>query len=139
MVDVPTSFYTPKVFKSDFPLSHGTYVNVGDKSIVFLAGAIPCDKNGDFVGGDAIQQTIQAMENVKSSLEAVGGTFRHVAKVIIYVSDMADVADINKAYAKYFENYNGYYPARCCFAVKELPKKGKLEIEATAIVPRVKF
>lgn len=139
MEDKPKNFFSKKVFKSNYPLSHGTYVNIGDKSIVFLSGAIPSDSEGKFIGGDAYQQTIQVMENVKNSLEVVNASFRDVAKMIIYVSDMTDVPEINRAYAKYYESYNGYYPARCCFAVKELPLKCKLEIETTAIVPRVKF
>lgn len=138
-MEKPTNFYSKKVYKSNYPLSHGTYFNIGDKTLISLAGCIPANSEGKFVGGDAITQATACMENIKNSLEEVNATFRDIFKVIIYVSDMADVPEINKAYGKYFEGYNGYYPSRCCFAVKELPLKAKLEIEVMAVVPKIKF
>lgn len=39
---------------------------------------------------------------------------------------MDDFQRVNKIYAKYFK---GDPPARSCIGVKELPRKGKVEIE----------
>ncbi len=129
----PQHYYSPNLFRSDYPFSHGTFVDLGTRTMVFLAGTISMGKDS-FIDGDAFKQTEIAMKNIKTSLEEVGGTFRDIVKVIIFVSDMADVPMINKAYAKCFEGYDGYLPARCCFAVKELPYKSKLEIDTIAVV-----
>ena len=138
-MEKPKHFFSKDVFKSSYPLSHGTYYNVGDKTIVCLSGCIPADKEGKFVGGDAYTQTIATMENVKASLTEIGATFRDIIKVIIYVTDMSEVPEINRGYSAYFKDYDGYFPARCCFAVKALPLGGKLEIESTAVIPKTKF
>jgi len=138
-MEKPQNFYSKKVNRSNYPLSHGTYFNLGDKTIISVAGNIPVDVDGKFVGGDAIAQTTQVMENIKNTLAELNAGFRDVFRVIIYVSDIKDVADINLAYAKYFDGFNGYYPSRCAFAVKELPLKSKLEVECMAVIPRVKF
>lgn len=44
---------------------------------------------------------------------------------------MEDFAKVNAVYAKYFKNEP---PARVCIAVHQLPKGGKVEIDAIAVV-----
>lgn len=44
---------------------------------------------------------------------------------------MDDFAKVNAVYAKYFKTEP---PARVCIAVSQLPKGGKVEIDAIAVV-----
>lgn len=44
---------------------------------------------------------------------------------------MDDFAKVNSVYAKYFKTEP---PARVCIAVSQLPKGGKVEIDAIAVV-----
>lgn len=47
----------------------------------------------------------------------------------MFLTDMADFADMNEEYAKHF----GHKPARSCVAVKQLPKGVPVEIEVVAL------
>lgn len=56
--------------------------------MVFLAGQVAEDTNGELVGaGDLAAQTEQALINVAACLEAAGATFADVAKTTMYVVD----------------------------------------------------
>jgi enamine deaminase RidA (YjgF/YER057c/UK114 family) len=54
---------------------------------VFIAGQVANDKSGTVVGkGDFKAQTTQVFENLKTAVEAAGGTMADVAKITIYVT-----------------------------------------------------
>ena len=82
----PQHYYSPNLFRSDYPFSHGTFVDLGTKTMVFLAGTISMGKDS-FIDGDAFKQAEVSMQNIKTSLEEVGGTFRDIVKVIIFSID----------------------------------------------------
>jgi enamine deaminase RidA (YjgF/YER057c/UK114 family) len=55
---------------------------------VYLAGQVARTADGTPVGaGDLAAQVEQSYLNVATALEAVGGTFEHVAKLTLYVVD----------------------------------------------------
>ena len=98
--------------------------------LVFTSGQIPIDpKTGDVVTGDIAAQAKQSMDNVKAIVEAGGLAMSDVIKVTILLADIADFGVVNEVYQSYF---SGDYPARSCFAVKDLPKAVGIEIEAIA-------
>ncbi len=54
--------------------------------LVFLAGQVARNADGEPVGpGDLAAQVEQALRNVTTAVEAVGGTFDDIAKLTIYV------------------------------------------------------
>ena len=56
--------------------------------LVFIAGQVARDANGDAVGaGDLAAQTEQAFRNVATAIEAAGGSFADIAKLNVYVVD----------------------------------------------------
>ncbi len=56
--------------------------------LVFLAGQVARDADGAQVGnGDLSAQCCQALRNVVTAVESVGGSFADVAKLTIYVID----------------------------------------------------
>ena len=56
-------------------------------TIVFTAGAVPLDAEGNLVGeGDAIAQAEQVIENLLVTLEAGGAGPTDVAKTTVYVA-----------------------------------------------------
>lgn len=56
--------------------------------LVFLSGQVARTADGEPVGmGDLAAQVEQALRNVVTAVEAVGGTFADVAKLTIYVVD----------------------------------------------------
>ena len=62
-------------------------------------------------------------------LSAASGDASTVVKTTCYLADISDFAEFNKVYSEYFTND---FPARSCFAVKDLPLGAKIEIEAVA-------
>jgi enamine deaminase RidA (YjgF/YER057c/UK114 family) len=51
------------------PYSKGTKISLGDKSIIFLSGAIGLKPDGELVSDDIQLQTQQILENLKALLE----------------------------------------------------------------------
>jgi 2-iminobutanoate/2-iminopropanoate deaminase len=108
------------------PYNHA--VRVGD--LLFCSGQIPVDpKNGSLVTGDIKVQTERVLQNVKTILDDQKLTFASVVKSTVFLTNFADFASMNDAYAKYFtENF----PARSAVQVAGLPKGASVEIEIVA-------
>ena len=109
------------------PYSQGIDVN----GHVFISGQLPIDsKTGEFVEGGIKGQTLQIFKNIAAILKEADMTLNNVVKTTVFLTDMADFADMNEVYATQFP---GTFPARSAFAVKELPKNAAIEIEVIAM------
>lgn len=109
----------------------------GSARIVFFAGQLGVDSAGAFVGapGDFKAQTVQAFENLKAALEAVGAGFEHLVKINNYLIDiernMAAFREIRDRYL-----VKACLPASTTIGVPALARPGGLfEIEAIAALP----
>ena len=99
-------------------------------NLLFVSGQIPIDPaTGVFAGEDIVTQTRQSLTNVQAILEEAGYALTDVVKATVLLSDMGDFAAMNGVYAEFFKTD---CPARAAFAVKELPKGAKVEIEVIA-------
>lgn len=108
------------------PYSQAISVN----GFLFASGQIPLSpETGEIVGTTITEQAEQSCKNVGAILEANGLTFERVVKTTCFLADMADFADFNEVYAKYFTGK----PARSCVAVKALPKGVLCEVEVIAV------
>ena len=97
---------------------------------VFCSGQIPLDpKSGEVVGTNVTEQAEQVMINIKAVLQAADLTLANIVKTTIYLIDMADFQAVNEVYGKHMGVTR---PARSTIAVKELPRKVKVEIEVLA-------
>lgn len=97
--------------------------------LVFVSGQLPIDPATGVLQEDPKAAANCSLNNIAAILAAKGLTMADVAKVNIFLRDMADFAAVNEVYA---EHFSAPYPARACVAVKELPKNAVLEIEAIA-------
>jgi 2-iminobutanoate/2-iminopropanoate deaminase len=104
-------------------------------TMIFVAGQIALDPaTGIIVGeGDVVQQTEQAIANLKAILVAAGVTLADVVKTSVFLADMNDFAAMNGVYAKYFDEATA--PARACVEVSRLPKDVRVEIDCIAVKP----
>ena len=99
--------------------------------IVFVSGQLPIDPaTGAFAADDIQGQTEQSLKNVGAILAEAGYGYEDVVKTTVLLADIADFGRMNEVYAKFF---TGACPARAAFAVKDLPKGAKVEIEAIAV------
>ncbi|MDO5713629.1 MAG: RidA family protein [Tissierellia bacterium] len=118
--------HTEKAPAAVGPYSQG--VQVGD--LVFTSGQLPADPGTGELKTEIKEATKQSLENVKAILEEAGTTMDKVVKVMIFVKNMDDFADVNEVYGEYFSDHK---PARACVEVAALPKGAVVEIEAIAL------
>ena len=110
------------------PKAIGTYsqaVRVGDT--VYISGQIPLDPaTGTLVSGDIEAEIRRAFENLKAIAEAAGGSLAQIAKVSVFLTDLAHFAKVNETMATYF---SPPYPARAAIGVAALPRGARVEVE----------
>ena len=92
---------------------------------LILSGMIASDTDGD-----AYEQSVNCFYKIKELLEAAGGRMEDVAKLNIYLTDMANRPAVGKARGEFF---SGRMPCSTLVAITALAQPGALvEIEATA-------
>ena len=94
---------------------------------LFTSGQLGIDPATGELPQDFTAQARQAFENLKSIIEAAGGSMSNVMKITIFLTDMANFPAVNAVMQEYCQ---APYPARSCFAVAALPKSGAVEVEA---------
>jgi 2-iminobutanoate/2-iminopropanoate deaminase len=112
------------------PAASGPYTQaLAVGPFVFVSGQIPLDPQGNLVKGDIVVQTCQVIANLKAVLAAAGLTLKDVVKTTVFLADLADFQEMNRAYAEFFP---GHPPARSTVQVAGLPRGASIEIEAIA-------
>ncbi len=108
------------------PYSPGTLAD----GIVYVSGTLALDKDTNVVHvGDAGKQTEYVLEQIKSVIETAGGTLADVTFNHIFLTDWANYAAVNTAYARYFP---GDKPARYCIQCGLVKKDALIEIATIA-------
>jgi 2-iminobutanoate/2-iminopropanoate deaminase len=108
--------------------SHG--VRVG--TLLFLAGQTGSNANREVAAGDFEAQTRQAFANMRTVLEAAGGTLNNLVTMTVFITDMR--------YGDEFVRLRGEilgrdFPASALIGVSQLaPRNGLLEIQAIAVL-----
>ena len=122
-----TRIHTDKAPAAIGPYSQA--VLAGD--FLYVSGQLPLDPvSGAMAGDTAAEQAAQSIRNLSAILEAAGMTLDDVVKTTVLLADIADFAAVNEVYAKHFTG--AVLPARAAFAVRDLPKGAKVEIELVA-------
>ncbi|GLI79866.1 hypothetical protein PoHVEF18_008208 [Penicillium ochrochloron] len=96
---------------------------------IFVSGQIPADSTGTLVTGTIGEQTQACCNNIQAILTAAGSEVSKIVKVNVFLTDMANFAEMNATYEKFFV----HKPARSCVAVHQLPKGVPVEIECIAL------
>ena len=118
------------VSSSDAPKAVGPYSQaIRAGGLLFVAGQIPIDPNGNLVEGDVVVQARRVLDNIGAILKAAGLTFANVVRTTVFLADLNDMAAMNQVYAAYFSEP---YPARATVQVARLPRDVRIEIEAIA-------
>ena len=108
------------------PYSQGIRAN----GFVFASGQIGLDPaTGEFVQGGIVEQSRQALLNVKNVLEAAGSGLDKAVKTTVFLKDINDFAAMNVVYSEFFKTD---CPARSAVQVAALPKGALVEIEVIA-------
>jgi 2-iminobutanoate/2-iminopropanoate deaminase len=119
-------------------LPHRPYspaVKVGNT--LYLSGHTGSDPVTRDFPPDIRSQTRQAFKNLQAVIEAAGGTLADVAKVNVFMTDMA--SDFEGMNAVFREVFASAPPARTTVGVDHLARPGLLvEIEAVAVLNQEK-
>ena len=99
-------------------------------NMVFVSGQIPVDPATGTIAEDVEAQALQSLTNLKNVLAAAGLGMENVVKTVVFLTDLADFAVVNKVYESFFK---APFPARSCVQVAGIPKGCKLEIECIAV------
>lgn len=94
----------------------GPYISIGG-----TAGVNP--GTGQLAGPDVYSQTKQILASFKVMLESVESDLDHVMHVNVFLKDMGDFEEMNRAYIEVMRSHR---PARTVIGVNELPKPGVL-------------
>src|SRR5215471_1730788 len=130
-----TQFLKPEGIAPGTGYSHVVVTSPG--KLVFIAGQIARDKQGNLVGkGDLRAQAVQVFENLKAALAAAGATFNDVVKINWYVRDYKpeSLAALREVRSMYVNKDNS--PASTLIGVAALAQEDYLiEVEAVAALP----
>jgi 2-iminobutanoate/2-iminopropanoate deaminase len=109
--------------------SHATVA--GDT--VYVSGTLGT-REGSFelVEGGMGAETTQTLHNIQSILTAAGASLEDVVKMNVFVTDMTEFADMNRAYLEFFP---ADPPARITVGCAALALGAKVEIDCVAYVP----
>ena len=123
---------------SGWPAPKG-YANgmTAEGRLVVTGGVIGWDVDGH-LPADFIAQVHQTLRNIADILEAGAARPEHLVRLTWYVVDMDEYLASLKALGQvYREVFGTHYPAMALMQVVRLVEKAaKVEIEATAVVPR---
>jgi enamine deaminase RidA (YjgF/YER057c/UK114 family) len=105
--------------------------------MVFVAGMVGWDADGQFASDTLAGQARQALTNVVAVLSEAGAKPEHIVRVTWYVLDkhayMAAAAELGAAYREIIGSYNA---AMSAVQVSGLMEDAALvEIEVTAVIP----
>lgn len=116
---------------SNYPKAIGPYSAYREvNGLLFISGQLPINPDsGKIESHDIKEQTKQSLKNIGAILEENGISYDKVVKTTCFLADINDFVAFNEIYAEFFKDP---YPARSAFAVKDLPKKAKVEIEVIA-------
>jgi reactive intermediate/imine deaminase len=101
--------------------------------LLFLAGQIGEDADGDLVPGGIKAEAEQMMLNIEAALARRGLAMQHVVKCTVFLADIAEWGAFNEVYKKHFSQP---YPARSALGASGLAANARVEMECTAGYPQ---
>jgi 2-iminobutanoate/2-iminopropanoate deaminase len=119
------------ILSNEAPKPIGPYSQaVRSHGFLFCSGQIALDpQSGEMIQTSIQDETKQVMKNLRHVLAEVGATFANVVKTTIFLTNMADFAEVNRVYEV---GLGTARPARSTVQVAALPKGARVEIECIA-------
>ena len=127
----------PPGWKPPIGYANGLAVDAG--RIVFIAGQVGWNAEQVFESDELPAQFGQALDNVLAVLAEAGGRPEHIGRMTAYCCDKpAYLAARKQLGAIWRERMGHHFPAMSMIFVADLlDHPGKIELEATAVLPRV--
>jgi enamine deaminase RidA (YjgF/YER057c/UK114 family) len=131
----PHEFLHPRNWKLPRGYANGI---AAEGRLVFLAGQVGWNAEQQFDSDDFVAQTRQALTNIVALVGEAGGTAAHVTRLTWFVLDkreyMSRLSELGQAYRSVMGKH---FPVMTLVQVVALVEdRAKVEIEATAVIPR---
>jgi len=109
-------------------------------SVVFVAGQVGWDAAQKFHSEDLAPQFEQALKNVLAVLAEAGGRAEHICRITAYCCDKPAYLAARPQLGRIWRTLMGkHFPAMSMIFVSDLlDAPGKIELEATAVIPEEK-
>lgn len=119
------------------PIGYANGIAVAPGRLVFIAGQVGWDAAQIFPSAELVPQFAQALENVLAVLAEAGGRAEHICRMTVFCTDkpayLAARAELGRVWRR---RMGRHFPAMSMIFVADLlDSPGKVEIEATAVVP----
>jgi len=123
----------------DAPKGYANGVAADTGRIVFIAGQVGWNAQQVFESAEIVPQFEQALKNVLEVLAQAGGQAEHICRMTAYCCDKPAYLAARRALGAIWRQQMGsHYPAMSMIFVADLlDNPGKIELEATAVVPPV--
>jgi len=119
------------------PIGYANGIAADSGRMVFIAGQVGWDEQQKFQSVEIVPQFEQALKNVLAVLAEAGGRPEHICRITAYCCDKPAYLAGRAALAPIWRHHMGrHYPAMTLVFVDDLlDSPGKIELEATAVVP----
>ena len=119
------------------PIGYANGIAVPAGRIVFVAGQVGWDAAQKFQSADLEPQFEQALKNVLAVLAEAGGRPEHICRMTAYCCDKPAYLAARPRLGRIWRALMGkHYPAMTMIFVADLlDAPGKIELEATAVIP----
>ena len=125
--DTIERFNSGRILPASLPFCEGTAVG----GLVFLSGQLGnVPGTLTLVDGGIEAQARQALDNIRTTLQAQGLDLANLLRCTVMLADMAEWPAFNAAYAAFFAGHP--LPARSAFGCNGLALGARVEIECTA-------
>jgi len=119
------------------PIGYANGIAVPAGRIVFVAGQVGWDAQQKFHSEEIAPQFEQALRNVLAVLGEAGGRPEHICRMTAYCTDklayLAARAELGGIWRRHMGKH---YPAMTMVFISALlDEPGKIELEATAVIP----
>ena len=135
LLSIPISVFSQQkeIIQTDkAPAAIGPYNQaVKANGFIYLAGQLGINPTTGALAADSFEMEVkQAMENVKTILEASGSSMADIVNTTVYITELSKFSVFNEIYGTYF---NQNFPARTTVGAYSLPKNARIEIAVTAL------
>jgi len=119
------------------PVGYANGIEAPAGRLVFIAGQVGWDDAQKFHSEDISVQFEQALKNVLAVLAEAGGKPGHVCRITAYCCDKPAYLAARPELGRIWRRLMGkHYPAMSMLFVSDLlDSPGKIELEATAVIP----
>lgn len=120
------------IHTANAPAAIGTYSQaIQTGNTVYLSGQIGLDPQSMQLVDGIDAQIRRVFDNVKAVCEAADGSLADIAKINIFLIDLANFQLVNQIMGEYFTEP---YPARAALGVASLPRGALVEMDGVMVV-----